>query len=136
MDDISASSMRWCPVLGSLAGFTLGYFFNEWLSRTRFHRSDWTPEFRLHGVWIPAFSMVCGLLVYGLSINYNRHWVGLAFGWFFVNLGEIGSMVAITSFALEKYSNESTVVSAILNMWRTCGKFSRLDTPQSPLILY
>lgn len=122
MDDISASSMRWCPVFGSLSGYVIGYFFNEWLSKNRVHRPGWRPEFRLHGVWIPAFSMVCGLLIYGLSINFHRHWTGLAFGWFFVNIGLVGTMVAITSFALEKYANEATIISAILNMWRTCGK--------------
>jgi hypothetical protein len=31
---------------------------------------------------------------------------------------------AITAYALEKYPNRSTCVSAILNMWRTCGGFA------------
>ena len=31
---------------------------------------------------------------------------------------------AITAFALEKYPNQAAVVSAIINMWRTCGGFS------------
>lgn len=31
---------------------------------------------------------------------------------------------AITAFALEKYPNQASVVSAIINMWRTCGGFA------------
>ena len=31
---------------------------------------------------------------------------------------------AITAYTLEKYPSHSTTVSAILNMWRTCGGFS------------
>ena len=31
---------------------------------------------------------------------------------------------AITAFALEKYPTQSTVISAIINMWRTTGGFS------------
>lgn len=31
---------------------------------------------------------------------------------------------AITAYALEKFPSHSTTVSAILNMWRTCGGFS------------
>lgn len=31
---------------------------------------------------------------------------------------------AVTAYALEKYPEQSTVVSAILNMWRTCGGFA------------
>ncbi len=31
---------------------------------------------------------------------------------------------AITAFVLEKYPDHSTGVSAIINMWRTCGGFS------------
>jgi hypothetical protein len=30
----------------------------------------------------------------------------------------------VTAYALEKYPDQSTVVSAILNMWRTCGGFA------------
>jgi hypothetical protein len=31
---------------------------------------------------------------------------------------------AISAYALEKYPEQSTCVSAILNMWRTCGGFA------------
>lgn len=31
---------------------------------------------------------------------------------------------AITAYSLEKYPEQSTCVSAILNMWRTCGGFA------------
>lgn len=31
---------------------------------------------------------------------------------------------AITAYALEKYPDYATCVSAIINMWRTCGGFS------------
>lgn len=31
---------------------------------------------------------------------------------------------AITAYALEKYPSHATGVSAIINMWRTCGGFS------------
>jgi hypothetical protein len=31
---------------------------------------------------------------------------------------------AITAYALEKFPSHSTSVSAIINMWRTCGGFS------------
>jgi nitrate reductase gamma subunit len=34
------------------------------------------------------------------------------------------SFRAITAFALEKYPNQAAVVSAIINMWRTCGGFA------------
>jgi len=121
MNNIDAASMRWCAVLGSLTGWAIGYFFNEWISRTRVHRPGWRPEYRLHGVWIPAFCMVWGLLCFGLTNQFHKSWVGLAFGWFGVNIGLVGTMVAITAFALEKYSADATIVSAILNMWRTCG---------------
>jgi hypothetical protein len=124
MSNIPAASMRWCGVLGSLTGWLVGYFFNSWVSRTRMHRPGWRPEFRLHGVWIPAFCMVCGLLTYGLSINYHRHWIGLAFGWWGVNIGLVGMSVAITAFALEKYAEDAAAVSAILNMWRTSGMYT------------
>lgn len=31
---------------------------------------------------------------------------------------------AISAYALEKYPQQATCVSAILNMWRTCGGFA------------
>ncbi|KAH6664072.1 putative MFS transporter [Halenospora varia] len=124
MDNTSAGSMRWAAIFGALAGWLIGYLFNEWISKHRVHRPDWRPEYRLHGVWVPLFCLVWGLLTYGLTINFDKSWVGIAFGWFGVNIGLVGTMVAITAFALEKYSEQATVVSAILNMWRTCGGFS------------
>ncbi|KAL3704585.1 hypothetical protein TMatcc_008256 [Talaromyces marneffei ATCC 18224] len=84
----------------------------------------WRPEYRLHGVWIPVASLAGGLVTYGLTLNFQRSWLGLAFGWVMVNLGMVGSTVAITAYALEKYPMHSGPVSAILNMWRTCGGFS------------
>lgn len=119
---IEASSMRFAGVIGALCGWAFGHIFNNWIY-TR-HKANWTPEYRLHGVWIPITSMVIGLLTYGLTMHFGKHWIGIAFGWIFVNFGMVGTIVAITAYALEKYPNRSTAVSAILNMWRTCGGFA------------
>ncbi|KAL1965295.1 hypothetical protein VTN77DRAFT_5897 [Rasamsonia byssochlamydoides] len=139
---VQASSMRFAGVIGALCGYIFGNFFNKWIfnhhhKRHQQHgvedREDgnndadnhsWRPEYRLHGVWFPIASMACGLLTYGLTLNFGEHWIGIAFGWVMVNLGMIASTVAITAYALEKYPQYSTSVSAIINMWRTCGGFS------------
>lgn len=126
---VQDASMRWAGIIGALLGFVFGYFFNSWIylspsasGVTR--RAKWHPEDRLHGVWVPIFSMAIGLVIYGLTLNFQKSWVGLAFGWILVNLGMVASIVAITAFALEKYPGYATIVSAIINMWRTCGGFS------------
>ncbi|KAJ6150738.1 hypothetical protein N7470_007332 [Penicillium chermesinum] len=119
---VEASSMRFAGVIGALCGWTVGHFFNEWVYRR--HSTHWYPEYRLHGVWLPISSMIGGLLTYGLTMNFGKHWIGIAVGWIMVNIGMVGTIVAITAYALEKYPNESTCVSAILNMWRTCGGFA------------
>ncbi|KAJ5772778.1 hypothetical protein N7457_007674 [Penicillium paradoxum] len=121
-DTIEASSMRFAGVIGALCGWAVGHFFNGWIFKR--HSSDWRTELRLHGVWIPAGSMVCGLLTYGLTMHFGKHWIGLAFGWIMVNIGMVATVVAISAYALEKYPDQATCVSAILNMWRTCGGFS------------
>ncbi|KAJ5622782.1 hypothetical protein N7490_011387 [Penicillium lividum] len=119
---IEASSMRFAGVIGALCGYLVGNVFNEWIYRR--HSHNWRTEYRLHGVWLPAGSMVAGLLTYGLTMQFSKHWIGIAFGWIMVNTGLVASIVAITAYALEKYPNQATCVSAILNMWRTCGGFS------------
>ncbi|KAJ5809094.1 uncharacterized protein N7503_001312 [Penicillium pulvis] len=121
-DTIQASSMRFAGVIGALCGFLVGHIFNEWIYRR--HSLNWRTEYRLHGVWFPVGSMVAGLLTYGLTMNFEKHWIGIAFGWIMVNIGLIASIVAITAYALEKYPGQATCVSAILNMWRTCGGFT------------
>ncbi|KIW62133.1 hypothetical protein, variant [Exophiala xenobiotica] len=125
-DNIADASIRFAGVIGALLGFVFGYFFNEWIYNGSGGRrkATWRSEYRLHGVWFPIGSMFCGLLTYGFTLNYGKSWVGLAFGWVMVNIGLVGSTVAITAFALEKYPNQATVVSAIINMWRTCGGFA------------
>jgi hypothetical protein len=123
----------------TVSGWAFGHFFNEWIYRR--HSANWRTELRLHGVWFPIGSMACGLLTYGLTMNFGKHWIGLAFGWIMVNIGMVATIVyvssfliprqpsnendrAITAYALEKYPDQSTCVSAILNMWRTCGGFA------------
>ncbi|KAJ6035779.1 hypothetical protein N7540_000058 [Penicillium herquei] len=119
---VEASSMRFAGVIGALCGWIFGHFFNKWIYNRR--SSTWCTEYRLHGVWFPIGSMVAGLLTYGLTMNFEKHWIGIAFGWIMVNIGMVGTIVAITAYALEKYPDQSTCVSAILNMWRTCGGFA------------
>ncbi|OOQ82608.1 polyamine transporter [Penicillium brasilianum] len=121
-DTIEASSMRFAGVIGALGGWLVGFIFNDWIFKR--HHANWRTEYRLHGVWFPLASMVCGLLTYGLTMNFGKHWIGIAFGWIMVNIGMVGTVVAVTAYALEKYPDQSTVVSAILNMWRTCGGFA------------
>ncbi|CAG8046659.1 unnamed protein product [Penicillium olsonii] len=135
---IEASSMRFAGVIGALCGMShpqdphfpiltnpgwaFGHFFNNWIFQR--HVSVWRTELRLHGVWFPIGSMACGLLTYGLTMHFGKHWIGLAFGWVMVNIGMVATIVAISAYALEKYPQQATCVSAILNMWRTCGGFA------------
>lgn len=58
--------------------------------------SGWRPEYRLHGVWIPVASLAGGLITYGLTLNFQKSWLGLAFGWIMVNLGMVGSTVSVS----------------------------------------
>jgi len=39
--------------------------------------------------------MTCGLLTYGLTLNFGKHWIGLAFGWVMLNAGMITSTVYV-----------------------------------------
>lgn len=93
--NIADASIRFAGVIGALLGFCFGYFFNEWIyngpgGRRKAH---WRSEYRLHSVWFPIGSMVCGLLTYGLTLHYGKSWVGLAFGWVMVNIGMVGTTV-------------------------------------------
>ncbi|KAJ5549705.1 hypothetical protein N7535_002358 [Penicillium sp. DV-2018c] len=121
-DTIQASSMRFAGVIGALCGWVCGYFFNSWIFKR--HSSSWRTELRLHGVWFPMGSMACGLLTYGLTMHFGKHWIGIAVGWVMVNIGMVATVVAFSSYALEKFPQQATCVSAILNMWRTCGGFA------------
>lgn len=72
-------------------GFLSGYFFNEWIFKAR--HTHWRPEYRLHGVWFPTTCLVGGLLTYGLTLHFEKHWIGLAFGWVLVNVGMVANIV-------------------------------------------
>ncbi|PYI32135.1 polyamine transporter [Aspergillus indologenus CBS 114.80] len=119
---VQSSSLRWAAILGALLGWVYGYWFNGWVGRSS--PTTYYTEKRLHGVWAAIVAMACGLLTYGLTLNYGKHWIGLAFGWLMVVAGMVASTVSITSYALEKYPEQSTVVSAIINAWRTASGFS------------
>lgn len=93
--NVADASIRFAGVIGALLGFAFGYFFNHWIYHGSGGRrkQHWRSEYRLHGVWAPIASMVAGLLTYGLTLNYGKSWVGLAFGWVMVNIGLVGSTV-------------------------------------------
>lgn len=107
---VQASSMRFAGVIGALcgrsslsrrlgfcnpshppSGWIFGHFFNGWIYRR--NCDNWRTELRLHGVWPPISSMACGLLTYGLTLNFGKHWIGLAFGWIMVNIGMVATIV-------------------------------------------
>lgn len=112
-DTIEASSMRFAGVIGALGGklprqlvnlslplfgtnafspgWLVGFIFNNWIYKR--HYANWWTEYRLHGVWFPLVSMVSGLLTYGLTMNFGKHWIGIAFGWIMVNIGMVGTVV-------------------------------------------
>jgi hypothetical protein len=102
MANVPAASMRFAGVIGAILGFAFGYFFNEWIyhGTNGARKPHWRNEYRLHDMWVPVTSMICGLLVYGLTLNYQVSWVGLALSWILVNVGLVGSTVAVTAFAL------------------------------------
>jgi hypothetical protein len=37
--------------------------------------------------------MASGLLTYGLTLHFGKHWIGLAFGWIMVNTGMVATIV-------------------------------------------
>ncbi|GIC90468.1 putative MFS transporter [Aspergillus udagawae] len=121
-DTVQSASLRWAPIIGGLLGYAFGYWFNGWIEES--HQQKWRPEYRLHGVWFAVGVMACGLLTYGMTLNYRKSWIGLAFGWLMVVFGMISSTVSITAYNLEKYPDQSTVVPAIINAWRTASGFS------------
>jgi hypothetical protein len=86
----SVSCQQCCSALTGI-GFFLGYFINEWIFQAR--QQNWRPHYRLHGVWAAIFFMAAGLIIYGLTLNFQRSWVGLLFGWIFVVIGMVASTV-------------------------------------------
>lgn len=101
-------------------GWAFGHFFNEWVYQR--HRSNWHPEYRLHGVWLPISSMACGLLTYGLTMNYGKHWIGIAFGWIMVNIGMTATIVSVNSKRLPSFQSTDSLKS---NHSVCIGKVSR-----------
>ncbi|RAH47325.1 putative MFS transporter [Aspergillus brunneoviolaceus CBS 621.78] len=95
-------------ILGALLGWVYGYWFNGWVSRSS--PTTYYTEKRLHGVWAAIITIACGLLTYGLTLSYIA--------------GMVANLRSITAYELEKYPEQSTVVSAIINTWRTASGFS------------
>ncbi len=93
--NVAAASIRFAGVIGALLGYVVGHLFNRWIFNGSGgkRKSNWRSEYRLHGVWLPIVSMAVGLLIYGLTLHYDRSWVGLAAGWVLVNIGLVGSTV-------------------------------------------
>lgn len=94
----TASENSSVQVADALVSFSSAHGEHQHETTSASATPGWRPEYRLHGIWIPVASLAGGLITYGLTLNFQKSWLGLAFGWIMVNLGMVGSTVSVPPF--------------------------------------
>jgi hypothetical protein len=111
----TASENSSLQVPDALVSFSSAHDEQQEVSSSSSSTPAWRPEYRLHGVWIPIASLAGGLVTYGLTLNFQKSWLGLAFGWIMVNLGMLGSTVYVSLpppfFISYQHSHTNVVVN-------------------------
>ncbi|KAL1387433.1 major facilitator superfamily domain-containing protein [Phyllosticta capitalensis] len=123
---VALAMLYWAPMLGTLVGELWGHYFNDWLvaSYTKRHSGKHLPENRLNGVYVPVIVGICGLVLFGETLQHHLHWVGLAFGWGMNCFSTLGAMTAISAYVLDCFPDHASLASAWINFWRVIGGFS------------
>ncbi|RAL08486.1 polyamine transporter [Aspergillus homomorphus CBS 101889] len=107
---------------GLLTAEMWGYLFNDrialWVCRTRAN-GVWTPECRLHTLWIPSlFILPIGLGIVGSSLQYHLHYMVLALGAYLITFASMSSVPAAVTYAIECVAAQPTEVAAFMGAYR------------------
>ncbi|TKA53778.1 hypothetical protein B0A49_12101, partial [Cryomyces minteri] len=113
------------PMIAAIVGELFGHWFNDFIANRYIRRSGgaFEPEVRLWTVYISSTFLVAALVLYGYGIERHWPWIGLTMAWAMYSFGIVTATVAITAYALDVFPHHGVEAAAIINMFRTSGRF-------------
>jgi len=129
-------------MIGTVCAEFWGHWFNDFLCNQyiRKHSGKYKPENRLWGVYPSWIIGIAGLVLFGETLQHERSWVGIAFGWYVIRFqamgclnddairgmncfSTLGTTVAISAYILDVFPQQAALASAWINATRTVGGF-------------
>lgn len=111
------------PMIGTIAAEFWGHWFNDFICQRyiKTHKGHFAPENRLLGVYPPWIIGIAGLVTFGETIQHQKSWVGIAFGWGMNCFSTLGTITAISIYILDVFPHHAALASAWINAFRTVG---------------
>ncbi|KIW74639.1 hypothetical protein Z517_11409 [Fonsecaea pedrosoi CBS 271.37] len=112
--------------VGSIIGEVMSGGFSDWVSERRAIRrgGERKPEDRLLAV-LPAFILTpIGIIIEGVCLEREIHWIGVAFGIAIASVGLQISTTVVYTYTAECYKPQSPEIGSLLNFARQIFSFA------------
>ena len=108
-----------------MIGELWGHWYNQYLQNSYIRRHDgkYVLENRLWGVWPATIVGIIGYIVYGQAIEKVLHESAVLISWAMIAFSMIAGTTAVSAYCLDSFPKHSSLVAAIINLWRTTGGF-------------
>ncbi|OOQ88062.1 putative MFS transporter [Penicillium brasilianum] len=106
------------PLAGLIAGLPIGGILADHLSTrsAKRHLGIHIPESRLLLVTIGGVLSPAGVLIIGLTMSHNTHWIGPAIGWGLLSLGLTASANILLTYAVDAYPYKAAHTALLVNV--------------------
>lgn len=99
----------------------MGFFTNDRLPLyicKKYHNGIWSPELRLHCIWMPTVVMCIGLGIFGAGLEYHLHYMVLALGVYLCAFAALLIVPICVNYVAENYTGYAAQAAVIMGVYR------------------
>lgn len=118
IDSVIVTFALWIAVIAAqILGFLLNDRIPLWVAKRR--GGIWTPEYRLHSLWLPGLIIApIGLAIFGTALQLHLHYMVLALGSFLITFSAMQTIPVAVNYVVECFALHSTQVGTIMGCYR------------------
>ncbi|KAF5626322.1 uncharacterized protein FTJAE_9703 [Fusarium tjaetaba] len=122
---LSFSLLNLSSLVGIVLGIPIGGLIADVLSRRSAKKND---GFHIRGARLPgalpgAILSPLGLIVLGIALDKDSHWIVSAVGFAFLGFGITSSANVLLTYSIDCYPWHSTGIAAVINVVKSCMAF-------------
>lgn len=117
--------LNMCTMIGLILGIPLGGALPDYLYRRSLRRNAFPkPECRLPSFIPGCFISPFGVMLVGIALKNNYHWVVMALGWLLLMTGLTGTANILLTYAVDCYPENAIHIGVIMNVTKNMVAFA------------
>lgn len=114
-------SVTFAEWIGLATSQAYGFFTNDriplWICK-RYRNSIWSPELRLHCLWVPIVVLNVSLGLVGASLQYHLHYMVLAVGVYLCTFAALLIVPICVNYVVENYTEYASQAAVTMGVYR------------------